>query len=148
MRLHAPRDPAFVIRLAVALLFVMVGFGKFDSRPNSEWVSIFARIGVGQWFRVVTGWAEVAGGILLLPRVTSRAGGVILGATMLGATVAHLTVLGDPLAALVPLVLGGIAVATGLQEPEYDVRAFTLRRRAERSTSDASTSHAIGTGDP
>jgi putative oxidoreductase len=148
MRLHAPRDSAFVIRFAVALLFVMFGFGKFDSRPNSEWVSIFARIGFGQWFRVVTGWAEIAGGILLLLRVTSRVGAAILGATMLGAAVAHLTVLGDPLTAVVPLILGGIAVAAGLQEPEYDVRAFTLRHRAERPTSSASTSHAIGTGDP
>jgi uncharacterized membrane protein len=148
MRRPALRDPAFVIRFAVAVLFVMFGFGKFDSRPSSEWVTIFARIGLGQWFRVVTGWTEIAGGILLLLRVTSRAGAAILGATMLGAAVAHLTVLGDPLTAVVPLMLGGIAVATGLQDPEYDVRAFTLRRRAERSTSVASTSHATGTGDP
>jgi putative oxidoreductase len=147
MRLHAARDPAFVIRFSVALLFIMFGFDKFDARPNSEWVSIFARIGLGQWFRVVTGWVEIAGGILLLPRATSRAGATILGATMLGAAVAHLTVLGDPLAALVPLILGGIAVATGLHQPEYDVRAFTLRHRGERSTPSASNSRGAGPGD-
>jgi hypothetical protein len=111
-------------------------------------VAIFARIGLGQWFGVVTGSVEIAGGILLLPRVTSRVGAAILGATMFGAAVAHLTVLGDPLVAVVPLILGGIAVATGLHEPEYDVRAFTLRRRAERSTSASSTSHATGTVHP
>lgn len=117
----------------------MFGLDKFDSRANNEWVSIFARIGLGQWFRVVTGGAEVAGAILLLPRLTSRVGAAILAATMLGAAVAHLTVLADPLTAVVPLVLGGIAVATGLQEPEYDVRAaLTLRRPAERSTSSES----------
>src|SRR5690349_1267053 len=131
MRLQAPRDPAFLVRLGVALVFVMFGFDKFDSRPNSEWVSIFARIGFGQWFRVVTGCVEIAGGVLLLPRATGRAGAAILGATMLGAAVAHLTVLGDPFAAIAPLLLGGVAVVTGLQEPSYDVRAFTLRHRAE-----------------
>jgi putative oxidoreductase len=126
-----PRDAAFlVIQFSVALIFVSFGLGKFDARPGSEWVLIFARIGLGQWFRVFTGVVEVLGGVLMVSRRTSRYGATILTATMLGAAIAHLTVLHDPLAALVPLVLGGIVVAVGLQEPSYDIRA--LMSRAER----------------
>jgi putative oxidoreductase len=124
----------WVVRFGVALMFVLIGVDKFGSRPNNEWIAIFARIGLGQWFRFVTGWTEIAGGILLLSRATSRAGAVVLGLTMLGAAVAHLTVLSDPFAALIPLVLSGIAVATGLHEPAYDIRGFVLRSKKTNTT--------------
>lgn len=134
--LRTQRDAAFwVIRVGVAFLFVAFGFGKFDSRPNSEWVSIFAKIGLGQWFRVATGWTEIVGGILLLPPATRIAGAAVLGVTMAGAAVAHLTVLGDPVSAIVPLVLGAIAVTTGLREPSYDLRDFTIRHPARPTSS-------------
>ena len=127
--LRAHRDASFwVIRAGVALVFVAIGVDKFDSRPHSEWVVIFARIGLGQWFRVVTGWVEIIGGLCLLPPMTRRAGAAMLGATMLGAAIAHVTVLGDPVTAIVPFVLGAIAVATGLREPAYDLREYTFRR--------------------
>jgi putative oxidoreductase len=128
--LRRQSDRAFwVIRFGVALIFVLIGLDKFGAPAHNEWIAIFARIGLGQWFRVVTGCTEIAGGLLLLARATSRAGAVVLGLTMLGAAVAHLTVLGDPLTALVPLVLGAIGVATGLHEPAYDVRGFVLRSK-------------------
>jgi putative oxidoreductase len=117
----------WVVRIGVALLFVGIGIDKFDARPNSEWVGIFARIGLGQWFRVATGWVEIAGGVLLLAGATRRLGTAILAATMLGAAVAHLTVLGDPFSALIPLVLGGIAVGIGLHDPAYDLRDLGRR---------------------
>jgi len=130
-----PRPPPafWVIRFSVALIFVSFGLDKFDSRPGSEWVLIFTRIGLGQWFRVFTGVVEVVGGVLMGPRRSSRYGALILAATMLGAAIAHLTVLRDPLAALIPLVLGGIAVAVGLHEPSYDIRALMSRGGRERS---------------
>jgi putative oxidoreductase len=124
-RVHPPRDLAFsVIRVGVALIFVSFGLDKFDARPGGEWVLIFARIGLGQWFRAFTGCVEVVGGVLLGARMTSRYGAIILAATMVGAALAHLTVLRDPISAVVPLALGGIAVAVGLQEPSYDIRAL------------------------
>jgi putative oxidoreductase len=113
-----------VIRFGVALIFVSFGLGKFDARPGGEWVLVFARIGLGQGFRVFTGCVEVVGGVLLGLRLTSRYGAIILAATMVGAALAHVTVLRDPVSAVVPLALGGIAVAVGLQEPSYDIRAL------------------------
>jgi hypothetical protein len=35
------------------LLFIFVGKSKFAD--HSEWVTIFAKIGFGQWFRYFTG---------------------------------------------------------------------------------------------
>lgn len=136
-------DTAFwVIRCGVAFIFVAFGIDKFDTRPNGEWVTIFARIGFGQWFRIFTGWVEITGGLLLLPPLTRRAGAALLGVTMLGAAIAHVTRLGDPVAAIVPLVLGGIAVATGLHEAPYDIRNLTGRRH--RSASRQRSMRSVG----
>lgn len=125
----AMSDPgAWIIRLAVAIIFVMIGVDKFDSHPNREWVRIFARIGLGQWFRVATGLIEVAGGALLILPITKRLGAAVLAITMVGACVAHITVLHDPVTCIVPTVLGGIAVVVGLDEPGYDMRQLWLKR--------------------
>src|SRR2546430_2861644 len=40
-----------------------------DALPISEWVRIFDRIGLGQWFRYFTGALQVTGALLvLIPR--------------------------------------------------------------------------------
>ena len=86
-----------------------------------------------------TGVVEVLGGLLLGTRWTGRYGAVMLAATMAGAAMAHLTVLHDPVAAIVPLVLGGIAVAVGLQEPVIrHSRAHGARWHARRNVAIAS----------
>src|SRR5262249_59169357 len=53
-------------RIAVALVFVSVGSSKFS---DPTWVRLFGRIGLGQWFRYLTGVMQIAGGLLvLIPR--------------------------------------------------------------------------------
>ncbi len=71
-------------------------------------VAVFEKVGVGQWFRYVTGLLEVIGAIgLLLPRYSFFAA-ILLAMVMIGAVVSHLTVLGgSPLAPIVLLVLTG-----------------------------------------
>ena len=56
----------WLLRILVAVLFVLFSVGKFNSDPHGEWFRIFARIGFGQWFRVATGWIELIGGLLFL----------------------------------------------------------------------------------
>ncbi len=47
----------------------MVGFTKLAG--NEQMVALFEAIGVGQWFRYLTGSLEVAGAILLvIPRTS------------------------------------------------------------------------------
>jgi hypothetical protein len=69
-------------------------------------VQVFDAVGLGQWFRYLTGAIEVAGAVLLLIPVTSFFAGLLLTATMTGAVVTHLFVIGgNPAPALVLLAM-------------------------------------------
>jgi hypothetical protein len=70
-------------------------------------VATYDAIGVGQWFRYVTGIIEVGGAALLwLPRRQVLAASV-LGGTMFGAVLAHVFILG-PAQGVPAVVLGMI----------------------------------------
>ena len=91
----------------VALAFLGAGGAKLAGA--AAMVELFDKVGRGQWFRYVTGLLEVAGGVgLLIPRYAFYAAG-LLAVVMVGAIIAHLTVLGtSPTAPVVLLVLSGI----------------------------------------
>jgi len=90
--------------IGVGTLFIVIGYTKFNSDPASEWVRIFEQIGLGQWFRVLTGVMQITGGVLMMPRKTRTIGAVMLGATMLGAAAVDVFILGSPLV-IAPLLL-------------------------------------------
>jgi putative oxidoreductase len=89
-----------------ALAFLAAGGSKLAGAPAM--VELFDKVGLGQWFRYVTGLLEVAGGIgLLVPRYAFYAA-ALLAIVMVGAIVAHITVLGSsPAAPLTLLILTG-----------------------------------------
>ena len=72
-------------------------------------VEVFGKVGLGQWFRYFTGLLEVLAGIgLLFSRYAFHAA-ALLAIVMVGAIIAHVTVLGgSPAAPAVLLVLTGI----------------------------------------
>jgi uncharacterized membrane protein YphA (DoxX/SURF4 family) len=82
----------WILQIFGALVFGLVGSLKLTSDPDM--VHEFAVIGVGQWFRVVTGAIEVTGAVLLLLPALSGLGAILLMCVMVGAITAHLTVLG------------------------------------------------------
>jgi len=86
----------WMFRAAIALIFVLEGTEKFSSDPHSTWVSLFQQIGVGQWFRYVTGAVEVLGAVLVLVPWTVTAGLALLACTMAAATLIVLFVIGRP----------------------------------------------------
>jgi uncharacterized membrane protein YphA (DoxX/SURF4 family) len=93
----------------VALAFVGAGGAKL---VGAAMVEEFDKVGLGQWFRYFmyfTGLLEVAAAIgLLIPRYAFYAA-VMLAIVMVGAIIAHVTVLGgSPAAAVVLFVLTGI----------------------------------------
>src|SRR2546422_11452817 len=57
----------WVLQIAAAGMFLMVGFLKLSG--NAQLVGLFQAIGLGQWFRYLTGSLDVAGAILLCSRV-------------------------------------------------------------------------------
>jgi uncharacterized membrane protein YphA (DoxX/SURF4 family) len=98
----------WVLSLLLAFVFVMAGGLKLLSRPAL--VQEFNQIGLGQWFRYLTGTLEVTGAICLLVPKISRWAALLLAAVMVGAIIAHLTVLHSPPG--LPIVLLVLAATT------------------------------------
>ena len=90
----------WVLQVLTAAAFLMAGLAKMSGQPMM--VETFEKVGVGQWFRYVTGFIEIGSAILLLiPRLTP-VGAALLVCTMTGAVLAHVLILGgSPVAALV-----------------------------------------------
>jgi putative oxidoreductase len=101
----------WVLQVAAAAMFLMAGFSKLAGAPEA--VALFEMIGVGQWFRYVTGVLEVGGAVLLLVPALAGAGALLLAMVMVGAVLATVLVVGgSPVAPLVLLaVLAVIAYA-------------------------------------
>ena len=91
----------WTLQVLVAMAFVAAGSGKLLG--TADMIALFQAVGIGQWFRYVTGLLEVLGAVLLLVPGKAALGAVLLASVMAGAVVAHLTVLHT--AATVPLVL-------------------------------------------
>jgi putative oxidoreductase len=100
-------------RIAVAIVFLSVGSAKFR---DPMWVRLFGEIGLGQWFRYLTGVMQISGGVLVLIPRLSLAGIALAACTMLGASVAWLTVLHAPGNAPIPAALLAILIAIGVAE--------------------------------
>ena len=97
----------WVLRVVVGLAFLAAGGSKLAGAPAM--VAMFAKIGFGQWFRILTGLMEVAGAIVLfVPRFTVYAASM-LAVVMVGAIGFHLTRLGGsptpPIALLLLAIL-------------------------------------------
>ena len=71
----------------------------------------FASGGEREWFRLLTGMLEVGGGIALLVPRTAAFAAVLLALVMVGAVIAHLTVLGGSPALAVMLLVACAGIA-------------------------------------
>ena len=96
----------WILQILAASAFLLAGGLKLAGAEPM--VSMFDKIGLGQWFRYLTGGLEVTGAILLLIPTTVVLGGALLVMTMLGAIATHLFVLGgSPVPAIVLFVMVG-----------------------------------------
>ena len=119
----------WVLRLAVAFIFVSSGLEKFGIGPGQEWIRIFAKISLGNWFRYFTGGLEVAGGVLLMIPFAAKAGAGLLVLCMAGAIVCHIFILGDPFASIINLGLIVAILAAARQRRSEDEKMTTLELR-------------------
>ena len=99
----------WILCVLLALVFLMVGGMKLMSRPIM--VRELDQVGLGQWFRYLTGTLEVTAAIgLLIPKLSWWAA-LLLAVVMVGALIAHLTVLhSSPALAVILLVLTTVTV--------------------------------------
>jgi putative oxidoreductase len=110
---HLQRGRASLIALwltqvALAVMFLMAGGSKLAGVPAM--VSMFDAIGVGQWFRYVTGVIEVTSGIALLVPSAAIFGAMLLIPTMLGAIVTNVFITHTSPVMPLLLLLGAAAV--------------------------------------
>jgi putative oxidoreductase len=90
----------WVLQGLLALAFLYFGAGKFRHEPF--WIELFAKIGLGQWFRYFTGGLEVICAVLLLIPRTAAMAAALLACAMAGAVLTHLFLLRDGYAAVFP----------------------------------------------
>jgi putative oxidoreductase len=93
-------------QIVAAGMFLMAGGAKLAGA--APMVAMFATIGIGQWFRYLTGTIEVVSAVLLLVPSLAFFGAAALASTMVGAIFTHLFVIGGNPA--VPIVL--LAITT------------------------------------
>ena len=95
----------WLLRIALALIFVVVGFVKIPGSIHPMWVRLFERIGFGQWFRYFTALVEIVGGMLMLVPSATLVSGLLLACTMVGALLVHIFVIGVGAQTVVVLAL-------------------------------------------
>jgi uncharacterized membrane protein YphA (DoxX/SURF4 family) len=101
---------AWGLQILLAAAFAAAGVSKLLGVPMM--VELFDAVGVGQWFRYVTGLVEVGGAVALLVPGLAGPGAALLGTTMFFAVLTHLFILqNSPAAALVLLALNLVVVA-------------------------------------
>jgi putative oxidoreductase len=98
-----------LIELILAGIFLLVGGAKLIGRPDM--VALFRDIGVGQWFRYVTGTMEVTGAALLVLPFLSGGSAIVLGGVMIVATFIEFFVLHRPPVAALACLTGHSFVA-------------------------------------
>ena len=96
----------WILQILTASAFLLAGGLKLAGAEPM--VAMFDSVGLGQWFRYLTGGMEVTGAILLLIPATVTLGGALLAVTMVGAIATHLFILGgSPVPAIVLFVMVG-----------------------------------------
>ena len=99
----------WVLQLVLAMIFLTVGMAKISGVQSS--VELFQRIGAGQWLRYFTGAIEVSGAVFLLFGPYASLGAGLLLATMVGAVMTHLWLIGGNLVPALSLgILAGVVL--------------------------------------
>ena len=91
----------WILSVAAAGMFLMAGWGKLAGAP--QMVGLFDAIGVGQWFRYLTGVIEVGAALALFVPSVAAFAAAALAATMVGAIATHLFIVGGSVA--IPVLL-------------------------------------------
>jgi putative oxidoreductase len=108
------------VRILLALAFGAAGVAKLAGA--AQMVQVFDAVGIGQWFRSVTGVVEVLGAVLLLVPATGFLGGLLLTGTMVGAVATHLVLIGG--SAVPALTLGLLSAFVAWRERPASVLGF------------------------
>jgi putative oxidoreductase len=111
----AVNELVWAFQVLAAAQFFLTGLDKLGDAPPM--VQLFEAVGFGQWFRYFTGAVEVSSAVLLLMPALAAIGAALLTLTMIGALVAHATVLPfSPFKAIALLVMVSIVFVVRRRE--------------------------------
>ncbi len=118
-----------LLPLGLSFFFLYTGWTKIVGMEFQ--IRNFLNLGLPLWFMYVTGFIEMAGGLLLVVPTRRFYGAVILSGTMGGAILTQI-IAGEPVMALVPLVFLFLSLATAwLLRPQW-LRTFLCRHSLTR----------------
>ena len=111
MKSRALEIGSWTLRVLLAAVFAFAAYRKFTGHPIP--VATFEGLGLGQWFRYLTGLLELAGAVgLLIPAIHLwAAAGLAL--VMVGAAATHLFFVGGS-AVLAFVLLGALVVVLAI----------------------------------
>ena len=98
----------WAIQIALAGMFLLAGGSKLLGAPAM--VGLFDAIGIGQWFRYLTGFIEVGSALALLVPPFAVFGALALVPTLVGAVATHLFIVGGSPVLPAILLLGSAGV--------------------------------------
>jgi putative oxidoreductase len=107
-RSHTGLVALWGLQVALAALFIFAGGSKLAGA--TAMVALFEAIGIGQWFRYLTGFIEVVSAVALLVPALAPFGALLLATTMVGAIASHLFIVGGSPALPGVLLLGLLGV--------------------------------------
>jgi len=118
------RIALWTVQTALAGIFLLSGSSKLLGA--TAMVALFDAIGIGHWFRYVTGLIEVGSAIALLVPSFAVFGALALVATMVGAIVTHLFIVGGS-PAMPAILLVGLAVVVWVRRHQLLGDQATVR---------------------
>jgi uncharacterized membrane protein YphA (DoxX/SURF4 family) len=104
----------WLTQIVLAAMFLFAGGLKLTGAPAM--VGLFDAIGLGQWFRYVTGSIEVVSAVALLVPAWAAFGALLLIPTMIGAVFTHLFIVGGSAVPATVLLIGSLAIAWARRE--------------------------------
>lgn len=107
MESNTKKYTVLAAKALITLAFIAAGLAKLAGVDMM--VATFDAIGVGQWFRYVTGIIEVGGALLLWLPSRQFIGAGLLTVTMIGAVLSHIVILGTD--TMLPAIVLGILSA-------------------------------------
>jgi uncharacterized membrane protein YphA (DoxX/SURF4 family) len=100
---------SWTLQVLIAAMFLFAGSLKLTGAPLM--VQEFGMIGLGQWFRYLTGSIEVVSAVLLFVPGLALYGALAAAVTMTGAVIAHVAVLGGSPVPAAVLFAAAVSVA-------------------------------------
>jgi uncharacterized membrane protein YphA (DoxX/SURF4 family) len=83
----------FILQVVAASILIPVGILKFNNNPTD--IEIFTHLGMEPHGRLIIGGLELVSGIFLLTKTYAASGAFLAVGVMLGAVLAHTTVIGS-----------------------------------------------------